>query len=775
MSSSRMSLRGTNSKSHPGQVVIDAGDEDGVPLKLRAAPKPRRSKAQVEADEAREKAEAARKADNVKRVATLEDRMVVEDAKAKAEASHPPVLPRKIARSTPAKAKNVSSPAPAPASGTPGKARASSQRTDRDDYVPVDEQGMDVDGEFDSNDSEVDAPQSTPLKGKGKEKEKAPPRGKGPARQSVMAQREEPPNVGTPLSLTPSGKRKAAEDITQTNGVGKKSRGATPSGLIAAYAPIQIQPRSSSLMSARSTPSSPLSQSMVIDDPESMAEDDNQEDLVSALEVEELPGTADPRDVTHVEVKHLTHSVKVEHNRPRERLSRSVTPASAASTSKRENGKFNNSDLPTNTLDEFTKTYVPIAREICSLLRNPWKFTTSTAVLAELQETWTIVVFPDIPHTISWKGDPVWEVSRQRVYEYRSAFGPAAEEAVRAFWPSSGMDTDARRAEFVAWAVPLDEKAGMNMPFAWASKGLLQTDTIAATLASHYKAILGSGVDERQLSGQFPVGALALAAAAVNRAFDKWRTGVELKGGKGFNESTYGHITAMYATPVSTITERRRDRIAARARALAFPASTDGSSATDEDLEAAKWELVEPDSEEEGVDDCIYISPVYIYTRYVHTRYYLPNCHDPYLRAHQVTPRRHASATPNNHITRDPPLRTSRQRHNSKYAAPDRALRPTRPESDGNACRTIAKPSTRAPVTHATPTTALAHIPESSAPLRRFSRDFLCRDSRLRRFRRLDYFPSRRDFSRDLSPSYLSSAIVSASPQNPLRRNATVW
>ncbi|KII95846.1 hypothetical protein PLICRDRAFT_170443 [Plicaturopsis crispa FD-325 SS-3] len=606
-----VSTRSSNGNAHPGQVVIDAGDENGLPLKLRPVPKPRRSKAQIAADEARAEAlaasDAVKKARSVKRVAELEDEMAAADAKAKAEASHPPPAPPKKIPQQTARLPVTEADSPTLAPTSRGRTRASSEIAEGDQYIPDDDQEM-LDEERDNSDSDTAAVKSKTLKGKGKSTEKAP-RGKGPARQLVMAQREEPSSGGTPLAV-PASKRKADELTTPTNSGGKKkSRSATPSGLSASYAPIRMQPRSSSLMSARSTPSSPLSQSMVIDD--SPAEDTNEEaeeDLVTGFEE---PSGMDPKSVAHIDLRHIAHPVKIVHNRPQDRLSRrSATPAS---TSKREgSSKFNKSDLPADTLDEFTRTYVPIAREICGLLPNPWKFTTSPAVLSELQETWTVVVFPDIPHTVSKKNDPVWEVARQRVYEYRSAFGPAAEDAVSAFWPSSGMDTDAKRAEFVDWAVPLDEEAAKIMPFAWvtfnhddpqASRGLFQTDTILATLATHYKAILGSGVDERQLAGYFPVGALALAAAAVNRAFDRWRSGVESKGGKNFDESNYGAITAQYATPISTISDVRRDRIVARARAIAFPALSSSSTSATAAPETAGWQLIEQDSEDEAMDE----------------------------------------------------------------------------------------------------------------------------------------------------------------------------
>ncbi|KII89103.1 hypothetical protein PLICRDRAFT_175336 [Plicaturopsis crispa FD-325 SS-3] len=620
-----VSTRSSNGNAHPGQVVIDAGDENGLPLKLRPVPKPRRSQAQIAADEARAEAlaasDAAKKARRVKRVAELEDEMAAADAKAKAEASHPPPAPPKNIAQKTARLPVTEADSPTPAPTSRGRTRASSEIAEADEYIPDDDQEM-LDEEHDNSDSDTVAVKSKTVKGKGKSTEKAP-RGKGPARQLVMAQREEPSSGGTPLAVSAS-KRKADELTTPTNrqvffvigyyladdsplsGGKKKSRSATPSGLSASYAPIRMQPRSSSLMSARSTPSSPLSQSMVIDDSPAMdTNEEAEEDLVTGFEE---PAGMDPKSVAHIDLRHIAHPVKIVHNRPQDRLSRrSATPAS---TSKREgSSKFNNSDLPEDTLDEFTRTYVPIAREICGLLPNPWKFTTSPTVLSELQETWTVVVFPDIPHTVSKKNDPVWEVARQRVYEYRSAFGPAAEDAVSAFWPSSGMDTDAKRAEFVDWAVPLDEEAARIMPFAWvqfnrddpqASRGLFQTDTILATLATHYKAVLGSGVDEHQLAGYFPVGALALAAAAVHRAFDRWRSGVESKGGKNFDESNYGAITAQYATPISTISDVRRDRIVARARAIAFPAMSSSATAAPE---TASWQLIEQDSEDEAMDE----------------------------------------------------------------------------------------------------------------------------------------------------------------------------
>ncbi|KAF8876084.1 hypothetical protein BD779DRAFT_1475809 [Infundibulicybe gibba] len=130
------------------------------------------------------------------------------------------------------------------------------------------------------------------------------------------------------------------------------------------------------------------------------------------------------------------------------------------------------------------------------------------------------------------------------------------------------------RKIYVEWALPDDPED--PTPFTWLSvdesdpekpifSGNFLAQTVLATFAHHLTLI--STVHANDLRPGNPIGALAMTATAIERAFIAWATGEFIAHGARVDafSTQWASTTAFYVTDLLAVTEGGWGRIAARA------------------------------------------------------------------------------------------------------------------------------------------------------------------------------------------------------------------
>ncbi|THH12582.1 hypothetical protein EW146_g7562 [Bondarzewia mesenterica] len=210
----------------------------------------------------------------------------------------------------------------------------------------------------------------------------------------------------------------------------------------------------------------------------------------------------------------------------------SSTTSTPSTTMKRKKAIFTNADLPQACLQQWKLIFMPMWLD---WMRGP---------------------------TLAAKGEPIFGVASQRVYEWHGNFANNAVAAVETFFKehSDLLQTLDDRAEFIAYAMPADNDAPV-IPALWATidteplpeddavihSGAFCSKFILRSLFSHLKNI--QGLPDYARSKKHAIGAVALAACATERALLMWSTGVFVKetGKKAyFSENNWGLKTAEY-------------------------------------------------------------------------------------------------------------------------------------------------------------------------------------------------------------------------------------
>ncbi|THG93463.1 hypothetical protein EW026_g7782 [Hermanssonia centrifuga] len=254
-----------------------------------------------------------------------------------------------------------------------------------------------------------------------------------------------------------------------------------------------------------------------------------------------------------------------------------TTTASTITTSAVNN--HTNADLPAGVLGQ----------------KDPWNIDDPKAEAA-IKETFT-VIYPNIPypHDSDAQHD-IFGVLNQRVYEYRSGFGSTAIMALHDYLGALPqlntpelqkqhlLDMLERRAFLYK---KFDLEADCVTPY-WG--GLLRSPFIIQTFAHHFTFTEGAK-DVPMLAELEPKGALAMSAAAMERAFTLWaegmigfnkrgllvvlparnaRTGKESKTLNAFAEQNWGEAIRWYVRSVGNMKPGSFTKIVDQAKAFAI-------------------------------------------------------------------------------------------------------------------------------------------------------------------------------------------------------------
>ncbi|KAG1844250.1 hypothetical protein C8R48DRAFT_678462 [Suillus tomentosus] len=191
--------------------------------------------------------------------------------------------------------------------------------------------------------------------------------------------------------------------------------------------------------------------------------------------------------------------------------------------------KFTKSDLPAGSHHKFDSHIVPMWIDFISCLDNIWDI---SDYADEMQDIWDRV-FPNIMHIVLKKNDPVYKLLMQRAYDYRSDFEGSArgtEDCRGAFEDACILDVFALYLENVH-----------NLPKEFRRQSM-------------------------------PKGALAIATAAVERAWKMWSTGTYVKPKRAahsqFAEGLWNDRTALVMESLDKASRRKWKKIFKGAKAF---------------------------------------------------------------------------------------------------------------------------------------------------------------------------------------------------------------
>ncbi|KAF7974380.1 hypothetical protein HWV62_12356 [Athelia sp. TMB] len=276
-----------------------------------------------------------------------------------------------------------------------------------------------------------------------------------------------------------------------------------------------------------------------------------------------------------VKLETMKNFVSIIPNAPTNRLgaSKPIIIATSASAVSSRPSRAVGDILPPGTQTAFARNMVPRLRDFAGTLDIAWDNGLDQDVLASLQCFWD-EEFPDHPQTLVM-GDPITKLCYQRIYEWRGHFGTVALTAVQNLFATTitlangktkkVYDSVASRQDYVSRAL------GEGVPFLYseveydhndepAFKGLFLSDLILTVLYSHFKDT--GTVSPELASPEPPKAAIALAAAAVERALKCWSSGafVKPKDSK-FSEAQWGSTTDEFMTSVQLLSEKKFSRI----------------------------------------------------------------------------------------------------------------------------------------------------------------------------------------------------------------------
>ncbi|KAI0352291.1 hypothetical protein OH77DRAFT_813930 [Trametes cingulata] len=302
----------------------------------------------------------------------------------------------------------------------------------------------------------------------------------------------------------------------------------------------------------------------------------------------------------------------------------STVTNSSSSTSKSgsRKPKWTTADLPAGAQDDerWSSVFVPTLLKYQGSRHDPWAWDPVSSA-AVIQKIWDKVFDGKVVHKVAI-GDNVYQVAKQRIYEWRSAIGSSAITVFESCFAASSAtrydeklkgntkEIEAARAKFCSQILP-------NYQFVWKDptgstpkKGLFHSPFILPLLATHLdQTAQALNMPElydpdhpvRPTFPHRPVGAIGLICAAVERVIHLWVDGritLNLKGkpliplqrnqatGKMSGEATHFSAnnflskTVSFVKSASTITDKQMLKLltAAAAHASGPPPATEDDS-----------------------------------------------------------------------------------------------------------------------------------------------------------------------------------------------------
>ncbi|GLB37951.1 hypothetical protein LshimejAT787_0410020 [Lyophyllum shimeji] len=513
----RRFTRASNSQAHPG---------------LPDAPKPRRSSAQVKADNAvraAAKEEAAQqKATKIAKVAQIENEVRQKVKETDLEANRPKdklSIPRsQRPRAPPVQDNATQAPTDrlGPAGGIP-PADPDSETARVDELSDPD--GSNVESDVDM-DLENDAPDTAIKKAAGKKQKKGLI-----VRDQINAINFSAvmPEVSPPDEPTPGKRRavdmKGAEPQTKRQ---KEAQPLPPSGLLANW--------------REAAPFEPTFEATEVEDIEHQragltrggsVDEAQDEDASPAFQFGGIP-SGDEEDVER----------KAAHQNIRFR-------SIAKIRQKKPGERYRHKDLPPETAERFSKLVLPMACDSVAALP-PWESPTDE----ELADLWNLVFKDTHPVTVDLRAGSLFLVIKplikHGISQWLTKFAKAGVKALEAEYKRRGLATTAEQAELVASLLgDAEDIESKKRPFLWDSvyddpnaekSGLFQGRLVAHVFLEHLITV--QSLPNQYRVQEPPIGALILAIQAVHRALlysiNGTFTAPARKGDREFSKQNWG-------------------------------------------------------------------------------------------------------------------------------------------------------------------------------------------------------------------------------------------
>ncbi|KAJ7646624.1 hypothetical protein FB45DRAFT_1098565 [Roridomyces roridus] len=222
------------------------------------------------------------------------------------------------------------------------------------------------------------------------------------------------------------------------------------------------------------------------------------------------------------------------------------TPAGATTTA--------SNALPPFLAPRWVSDVLPVFHRGLGASENPWEFGGNNATSIAFVQKTINDMFPENTYTVQW-GDAIMSRLYARSNERRSGYGQAGVN-VFVQYLADNADT-LKTPEDIANFTPTPRKyltiTDPRHPKYQRPKGLFESEFVIGVLAPMLKV----GLDP---AGCAPVGAVALAAAAVERGLMRYRTGVPSSVDK-FSKSTSGTAVAGYIVSAKQLSEQAWERI----------------------------------------------------------------------------------------------------------------------------------------------------------------------------------------------------------------------
>ncbi|KAL1940124.1 hypothetical protein VTO73DRAFT_9459 [Trametes versicolor] len=193
---------------------------------------------------------------------------------------------------------------------------------------------------------------------------------------------------------------------------------------------------------------------------------------------------------------------------------------------------------------------IPTVIDYYGAKANPWDLQElGRDELLDLCQVLVDEVAPRVGHDVK-KSEPIYKLTQQAVYAWRSSFAQAAVSAIQeAIVSKFGQPPKIREVKL--WAAAAIMSGGEAM---WArpktqaarAEGKLQSKYVLKTFATHLTATTGSLHDYG-----YPGGALAIAAAAVKHVFPMFETGVFVAAGAFSGTNVENDTSDWYTKTVS--------------------------------------------------------------------------------------------------------------------------------------------------------------------------------------------------------------------------------
>ncbi|KDQ63883.1 hypothetical protein JAAARDRAFT_187284 [Jaapia argillacea MUCL 33604] len=267
------------------------------------------------------------------------------------------------------------------------------------------------------------------------------------------------------------------------------------------------------------------------------------------------------------------------------------------------------SKLPDFTLPTWVSVFLPTLYACFGSSRKPWTLFTMTIESVPIVVKVFAKCFPGVKFNITLNGK-VFKTAIDRINEKRSFIGRRALEIVAEYFSNSPYAHDASEiAKYAQWAsrpngpgifkdpTPIDCKVSPQDPKYVRPQGIFESDFVIALLSTFLKSTKGSKEDFG-----YPKGAIAMAAAAIERAFQAYVSGAQCEP-KKFSRANYTDVVNQYLKHAHSLSESRWKRILEACGSVQAPQDAAPEVVMDTSSLYLRDSLYIPSSPIQGSDD----------------------------------------------------------------------------------------------------------------------------------------------------------------------------